>query len=57
MINTPQERHALAARLDRAWFDADPRAHREECLTQALLAALKEIEELRERVRLLEMGQ
>lgn len=57
MTDNSNERHALAARLDSAWFDADPRAHREECLTQALLAALKEIEELRERVRQLEMGQ
>ena len=41
MTNTPQERHALAARLDREWSEADPRAYREACLSQALLEAYK----------------
>jgi hypothetical protein len=57
MTPTPDERHALAARLEREWMEADPRAHREACLTQALLEAYKEIEELRERVRDLEIEQ
>lgn len=57
MTPTPDERHALAARLEREWAEADPRAYREACLSQALLEAYEEIVELRERVRELELDQ